>query len=89
MVVARHEIDYRMPILFNDDIRIVTWIERVGEKSMTAAYEVLKAVEGKWVNLATAKTVMVSFNHVSGKSIAWPLQMSEPIAQFGTGRPSF
>ena len=44
MVVARHEIDYRLPILFNDDVRIVTWVERVGEKSMTAAYEVMKCV---------------------------------------------
>ena len=89
MVVARHEIDYRLPILFNDDVRIVTWVERVGEKSMTAAYEVMKCVEGKWLKLASASSVLVSYNHNSGKTLAWPSKMLEPIQAFGLGRPNF
>ena len=56
MVVARHEIDYRAPILFNDDVRIVTWIEHIGTKSMTAAYEVYKHWQGTWSWLPKAKT---------------------------------
>ncbi|MGB0462991.1 MAG: acyl-CoA thioesterase, partial [Flavobacteriales bacterium] len=59
MVVARHEIDYRAPILFNDDVRIVTWIEHIGTKSMTAAYEVYKHWQGERVLVAQAKTVLV------------------------------
>ena len=47
MVVARHEIDYRLPILFNDDVRIITWIEEIGTKSMVAAYELKKRAEGE------------------------------------------
>ena len=67
MVVARHEIDYRAPILFNDDVRIVTWIEHIGAKSMTAAYEVYKHWHGERVLVAQAKTILVSYNHKEGR----------------------
>ena len=33
MVVARHEIDYRAPILFNDDVRIVTGLSTLGQRA--------------------------------------------------------
>ena len=44
MVIAKHEVNYRQPIFFQDDVTIVTWIERVGTKSMEAAYEIFKMV---------------------------------------------
>ena len=62
MVVARHEIDYRAPILFNDDVRIVTWIEHIGTKSMTAAYEVYKQWQGAGVG-CPSEDRLVSYNH--------------------------
>ena len=89
MVVARHEIDYRAPILFNDDVRIVTWIEHVGTKSMTAAYEVYKQVKGAWVLSAQARTVLVSFNHREGKTAPWSEEVVEAAKGFGFGRPDF
>ncbi|MAI22656.1 MAG: thioesterase [Crocinitomicaceae bacterium] len=89
MVVARHEIDYRVPILFNDDVRIVTWIEHVGTKSMTAAYEVFKKKQGSWVLAAQAKTVLVSYNHSEGKPAPWAADVIEAAEGFGYGRPDF
>ena len=89
MVVARHEIDYRLPILFNDDVRIVTWVEQVGSKSMTAAYEVCKQVGGKWLVVAQAKTVLVSFDHRAGQTSPWATEVVDAIHAFGFGRPSF
>ena len=89
MVVARHEIDYRAPILFNDDVRIVTWIEHVGTKSMTAAYEVYKQIQGSWVLSAQAKTVLVSFNHKERRPAPWSDEVVEAAKGFGFGRPDF
>lgn len=89
MVVARHEIDYRLPILFNDDVRIVTWVEHVGTKSMSAAYDVYKQIGGKWELVAQAKTVLVSFDHRAGRTSPWTNEVVEAIHGFGFGRPSF
>ena len=89
MVVARHEIDYRAPILFNDDVRIVTWIEHIGTKSMTAAYEVYKPWQGERVLVAQAKTVMVSYNHKEGRPAPWAEEVVEAAKGFGFGRPDF
>ena len=89
MVVARHEIDYRAPILFNDEVRIVTWIEHVGTKSMTAAYEVYKRIKDSWVLSAQAKTVLVSFNLKEGRPAPWSEEVVEAAKGFGFGRPDF
>lgn len=89
MVVARHEIDYRAPILFNDDVRIVTWIEHVGTKSMTAAYEVYKQFQGAWVLSAQAKTVLVSYDHTAGRPAPWAEEVVDAANGFGLGRPDF
>lgn len=89
MVVARHEIDYRLPILFNDDVRIITWIEHIGGKSMTAAYEVYKAQGESWGLVAEAKTVLVSFDHRAGRPVAWATEVVEAAQAFGLGRPQF
>ena len=89
MVVARHEIDYRAPILFNDDVRIVTWIEHIGTKSMTAAYEVYKHWQGTWALAAQAKTVLVSYNHKEGSPAPWSEEVVEAAKCFGLGRPDF
>ena len=47
MVIAKHEVNYRQPIFFQDDVTIVTWIERVGTKSMEAAYEAAQREESE------------------------------------------
>lgn len=71
MVIARHEIDYLRPILFNDDVVIITWMDVAGNKSMQANYEIKKLSRDRWVSVAKAKTVMVSYDHQSGHSVPW------------------
>mgnify|MGYP000621314684 FL=1 len=87
MVIAKHEVNYRQPILFQDDVTIVTWIERVGTKSMEAAYEIFKMVGGERVLIAFASTVMVSFDHRKGISIPWSSDLLDPLEAFGVGCP--
>lgn len=87
MVIAKHEVNYRQPIFMQDDVIIVTWIEKVGNKSMEAAYEIIKMVSGKPVLVAFASTVMVSFDHHKGGSIPWKSSLLEPLESFGLGRP--
>lgn len=87
MVIARHEVNYLQPIFFQDEVTIITWIEKVGNKSMEAAYEIYKQSGSTVVQVATAKTVMVSFDHVKGVSIPWRDELRAPLEGFGIGRP--
>lgn len=89
MVIARHEVNYVQPIFFQDAVTIVTWIEKVGVKSMEAAYEIYKQSADDLVLVANAKTVMVSFDHIQGVSIPWRDELRAPLKEFGIGRPDF
>jgi acyl-CoA thioester hydrolase len=42
-VVARIEIDYRRPVLFNDSLACDLWLERLGRTSFTVGYRFLVA----------------------------------------------
>lgn len=87
MVIARHEVNYLLPIFLQDEVTIITWIEKVGNKSMEAAYEIYKRSGSSVVQVATAKTVMVSFDHAQGVSIPWRDELRAPLEGFGIGRP--
>ena len=88
MVVARHEIDYMRPIVMNDDVEIVTWIDSIGTKSMVAAYEIYVKRRGEWKLASKAKTVMVSYDHVNRRSIPWPDSWGETLKGFDLLKPS-
>lgn len=56
-VIARHEIDYRIPIVYSrTPLRIETWIEKVGGAKFTVRYEVF---DGETL-AARASTVCVT-----------------------------
>ncbi|SDD20591.1 acyl-CoA thioesterase [Glycomyces harbinensis] len=58
VVVARHEVDYLLPVTVPAEIRVELWIERIGNSSFTFAYE-LTANDKLALR---AKSVMVPYN---------------------------
>jgi acyl-CoA thioester hydrolase len=67
VVVVRHEIDYRRPLLFRPEPVVVdTWVTRIGRSSYAVAYEIRE--EHGDVVYATAATVMVCVELASGAS---------------------
>jgi acyl-CoA thioester hydrolase len=59
MVVARHEIDYRRPLLFGiDPVRVETWVTKAGPVSCHLAYEVRDDTQV----YATATSVIVAYD---------------------------
>lgn len=65
VVVVRHEIDYRRPLLFRPEPVVVdTWVTRIGRTSYAVAYEIRE--EHGDVVYATAATVMVCVDLVTG-----------------------
>ncbi len=72
IIMARAEIDFRVPGHFKDDVEILTHCSHIGTKSFTLEYEVVKNDPGGRITLATGKTVVVMFNYEKNESIPVP-----------------
>ena len=72
IILAKAEVDYKMPILLKDEIKIKMWCSRIGSKSFDLSYSIVKIEQGNAIEVAAAKTVMVCFNYATKISIAVP-----------------
>ncbi len=71
-VLARHEIDYKQPMRREDSARLELWISKLGEKSMEISYRITKKKGEDWVECTTGKSVVVTINYETGKTIPIP-----------------
>lgn len=76
MILARVEIDFRAPLRMGDEIDIGVRPSTVGTKSFELEYELRT---GETV-AAEAKTVIVSFDYESGRSVELPEAWREALA---------
>ena len=76
MILARVEIDFRAPLEVGDEIEIGVRPARVGEKSFELEYEV-RAGEAV---AAEAKTVIVSYDYETGRTVEVPQAWREALA---------
>jgi len=63
ILLARNEIDYRAPVLLNDQVNVETSILEMGNKSMTLGYSVVVEREGKKITCTEGKSVLVAFDY--------------------------
>jgi acyl-CoA thioester hydrolase len=76
MILARAEIDFRAPLRDGDELEIGVRPVGVGTKSFELEYEVRSAD----ALAAEAKTVIVSFDYESGRSVDVPQAWREALA---------
>jgi acyl-CoA thioester hydrolase len=76
MILARVEIDFRAPLRMGDEIEIGVRPANVGTKSFELEYE----VRSHDTVAAEAKTVLVSFDYESGRSVELPESWREALA---------
>ena len=76
MILARVEIDFRTPLRTGDEIEIGVRPASVGTKSFELEYQVRSAD----AIAAEAKTVIVSFDYESGRSVEVPRAWREALA---------
>ena len=76
MILARVEVDFRAPLQVGDEIEIGVRPAKVGEKSFELEYEVRA---GQTV-AAEAKTVLVSYDYETGRSVDMPQSWREALA---------
>jgi acyl-CoA thioester hydrolase len=62
-VVARHEIDYKRPLVYRPEpVRIETWVTQINVASFTVSYEVKDTAGDKAEVYAVASTRLVPYN---------------------------
>lgn len=76
MILARVEIDFRAPLQSGDELEIGVRPYNVGTKSFELEYELRSA----GLVVAEAKTVIVSFDYESGRSVDVPESWREALA---------
>jgi len=60
-LLARVEVDYRMPILLGDDVRVELLVSRVGNSSFELTYRVTKGLGGELFAEGKSVQVMLDF----------------------------
>nr|WP_223244492.1 thioesterase family protein [Streptomyces sp. CBMA156] len=68
-VVARHEIDYKRPLVHRPTpVTIETWVTKIGVASLTVSYEIKDVAEdGSDVVYVRASTVVVPYDLAEGR----------------------
>ncbi|MFE7129548.1 acyl-CoA thioesterase [Streptomyces sp. NPDC057638] len=66
-VVARHEIDYKLPLVHrHEPVIIESWVTKIGAASLTIAYEIKEADDPQRVYVR-ASTVVVPYDLEAGR----------------------
>jgi acyl-CoA thioester hydrolase len=72
IIMARAEVDFKIPAKFKDQVIIKTRCSHVGTKSFTLEYNMIKIEEGNESIIAIANTVVVMFDYEKHTSIPIP-----------------
>ena len=64
-VVRRHEIDYLIPVLPGDKVKMRTWVETAERASSERQYELIRVSDGKMV--CRGSTIWVWINFKTGR----------------------
>ena len=72
LILARNEMDYRVPVHLHDRIETECWCSAVGTKSFDLSYAVRRTSGDQSVVCTEGRSVMVCFDYVLGRSIPLP-----------------
>ena len=78
----RAEIDFKLPVHYNDEIKIFTRCLHIGNKSFSLEYKLVKNINGTEIILTTCSTVVVMYNYEINSSIAIPEIWKEKLKKF-------
>lgn len=80
IILADVHLTFRTPILFDQPVRVGACVSRLGNKSLTMEYCIEDTRTGQ--ELATASTVLVTYDYRSSQSISIPERWRQAITHF-------
>lgn len=72
IILAHLEIDYKKPILLQDNLFVYSRVSKLGSKSFEFEYHIVVENDDSIYIVASGKSVQVCFNYVSSKTIPVP-----------------
>ena len=82
VILARVEIDYKIPILLEDKITVLSKCSRLGTKSFDITHSIIKTENGKEIETAIGKSVVVCFDYEKNETINIPDEWKKKALDF-------
>lgn len=76
-ILARLALDYRRQVRLGERVSVETWVERVGNSSVTMRQVVLAGAEGTTEVAAEVEAVAVTFDYATDRPVRVPDEMRE------------
>jgi len=81
-IIAKVTLDYLLPILLNDKIKVFTRCSRLGNKSFDLEYAIVKKTDNDMQLLARGISVLVCYDYALQKSIPLNSTWAEKVKAF-------
>lgn len=73
LILAKIEMEYKLPILLDDKISVYTWVSRLGSKSFDMSCSIVREEkDGAEREMANGLAIIVCFNYKLNQSIPIP-----------------
>ncbi|MDQ3047949.1 MAG: acyl-CoA thioesterase [Bacteroidota bacterium] len=72
LILAKMEMEYKQPILLDDETYCYTWVSRLGTKSFDMSCSIVRMIKGEEQEVAKGLAVIVCFNYKKNETIAIP-----------------
>lgn len=80
LILARNEVDYRMPVHLNDSVEASAWCSAIGAKSFDLRYAITRTNERPGI-CAEGRSVMVCYNYKAERSVELPANWRAALEQ--------
>jgi len=82
IILARMEVDFKSPILLDDEVWVYTRVSKVGRKSYEMEYLIERIVHNTSVVAAIGKSVQVCFDYSKNSSMEMPDSWKKAVLKF-------
>jgi acyl-CoA thioester hydrolase len=82
VILAHASLDFIRPLDFKEKLTVLTMCMHIGTKSILIVHRVIASLNGKEEEVATAESVVVSFDYSAMKSAPVPARWREAIGKF-------
>jgi acyl-CoA thioester hydrolase len=72
ILLAKHEVEYKIPLLLSDEAFIELWISHTGTKSFEVSYRIYKKSNEVQTTCTVGKSIAVCFDYRQQKTIPIP-----------------
>ncbi|MFN3839579.1 MAG: acyl-CoA thioesterase [Cyclobacteriaceae bacterium] len=82
IILARIEIDYKAPVFLHDTVFVYTRCSRIGNKSLTLEWLIVREMNGQEEIVADGIAVLVCYDYAHEKTIPLPDEQRKAIEDF-------